>query len=398
MPPTVEAEFDANVIEQVRTQVSDILHPRYDTYFNILRWLKSYEFNVSKTVYNLRKHLKFRKERHLDEDARGLQRSAVAAEYAPISIVGPNRKGGDRLIVVDQCGKVDIGGLMKSIQPTEYLHQLYRNFEKILSLMMEMEAKTGVQCYVYYIFDLDGLSFDPTLLGVINGPFRVSWQLIGQHYREVIGRFITVNTPSYINVLWSALSPFVPENEKSRIALTGKNWKEEILEVADAECLPEKYGGKLCDDKIMRNPKPVPKGIYWRPRTGYPSLAAMHRISIPAAKTRTLIYHVQANTDLLFYSQNDSDITFSFYYSENENIPEDECEVLVPPVQKCGLPAMDLYDMRAERTGYYYLKLANDAAWLFPTTYKLIVHDKSGGEIKAINQDEKWIKHGVKSK
>ncbi|KJH39624.1 hypothetical protein DICVIV_14497 [Dictyocaulus viviparus] len=105
MPPTVEAEFDANVIEQVRSQVSDILHPRYDTYFNILRWLKSYEFNVSKTVYNLRKHLKFRKERHLDEDARGLQRSAVAAEYAPISIVGPNRKGGDRLIVVDQCGK-----------------------------------------------------------------------------------------------------------------------------------------------------------------------------------------------------------------------------------------------------------------------------------------------------
>ncbi|VDM63186.1 unnamed protein product [Angiostrongylus costaricensis] len=278
----VEPESSTNFVEQVRSQVADILHPRYDTHFNILRWLQSYEFNIPKTVHNLRKHLKWRRERYLDEDARGLQRSALTAEYAPISIVGPNRKDGDHLIVVDQCGRVDIGGVMKSIQPTEYLHQLYRNFEKILSLMMEMEARTGVQCYVYYIFDLDGLSFDPTLLGVLNGPFRTSWQLIAQHYREFVGRFIVINTPSYINVLWAALSSFIAEDEKSRIAITGKNWRQEILEIADSNCLPERYGGQVLDEKIMRDPKPVPKDLYWRPRAGYPNAAAMHRISIPA--------------------------------------------------------------------------------------------------------------------
>ncbi|VDL84138.1 unnamed protein product [Nippostrongylus brasiliensis] len=252
MPPTAETDVHANVVDQVRSQVSDLLHPRYDTYFNILRWLQSCEFNVQKTVHNLRKHLKWRRERHLDEDARGLHRSSVTAEYAPISIIGPNRKGGDRLIVVDQSGRIDIAGVMKSIQPTEYLHQLFRNFEEILTLLMEMEAQTGVQCSVYYVFDLDGLSFDPTLLGVLSGPFRVSWQLIGQHYREFINRFIAVNTPSYINVLWAALSPFIPENAKSRIALTGKEWRQEILELADTDCLPERYGGEIPDAKVMK--------------------------------------------------------------------------------------------------------------------------------------------------
>ncbi|KHJ78493.1 hypothetical protein OESDEN_21885 [Oesophagostomum dentatum] len=66
-------------------------------------------------------------------------------------------------------GRIDIGGVMKSIQPTEYLHQLYRNFENFLEMIMEQEAKTGVQCSLLYVFDLDGLSFDPMLLGILSG-------------------------------------------------------------------------------------------------------------------------------------------------------------------------------------------------------------------------------------
>ena len=65
-----------------------------------------------------------------------------------------------------------------------------------------MEEELGTQCYVYLIFDLDGLEFDPSLLGIVNGPFRVSWQLVGTHYREFIDRVMVVNAPSYINMLW----------------------------------------------------------------------------------------------------------------------------------------------------------------------------------------------------
>ncbi|VDO70167.1 unnamed protein product [Heligmosomoides polygyrus] len=353
-------------VECVRSQVSDLIHPRYDTHFNILRWLQSCEFNVPKTVYNMRKHLKWRRERHLDEDARGLQRSAPSTRRFQSS---------------DRIGRT-------SIQPTEYLHQLFRNFEKIQSLLMEMEAKTGVQCSVYYIFDLEGLSFDPTLLGVLSGPFRVSWQLIGQHYREFINRFIAINTPSYINVLWAALSPFIPDHAKSRIALTGKEWRQEILELADRDCLPERYGGELPDDKFMkyREVDPVPKDVYWRPRPDYPNVATLHRISIPnlASSCHVLRYGMRFNAVL---------VSFSFAKSKIEVA---ETGMAVP---KCGLPAMDLYDYHAEHTGYYYLRLTNDAAWLFPTTYKLIVLDKaSGKEIPAVNQKEKWIKQGAKTK
>lgn len=74
---------------------------------------------------------------------------------------------------------------MKSVQPTEYIHQQFVNFEKITRMFMEvgaelsflldyiyffqMEAKLGVQANSYYIFDMEGLSFDPSLLPVVAG-------------------------------------------------------------------------------------------------------------------------------------------------------------------------------------------------------------------------------------
>ncbi|CAI5451522.1 unnamed protein product [Caenorhabditis angaria] len=252
---TNQEEMDLSAIEQLRQQVSDIIDPRYDTKFNMLRWLQSNNFNVPKTVHMLRKHLKWRKERKLDEPESEslLQFSEARRKYMPIEIIGPQRvKNGDRLIVVDQAGRIDVGGLLKSVQPTEYLHEMYRSFEDVQRRLMKMEEETGVQCYMHYIFDLEGLTFDPTLLGVVNGPFRVSWQLVGLNYREFIDKFIVINAPSYINVLWSALCPFIPEQSRHRIIFTGSNWKEELAEICDLECLPKRYGGLIDDDKCLK--------------------------------------------------------------------------------------------------------------------------------------------------
>ncbi|KAK6026673.1 hypothetical protein OSTOST_07344 [Ostertagia ostertagi] len=116
----------------------------------------------------------------------------------------------------------------------------------------KIEAKTGVQCYVYYVFDLDGLSFNPSLLGTVSGPFRVQWQLIFKDYPEFIDRFIFVNTPSYISVLGRALAAFVPDSTQNRVVVASRNCSQEILELADRDCLPERYGGEIPDEKVLR--------------------------------------------------------------------------------------------------------------------------------------------------
>ncbi|PIO77126.1 hypothetical protein TELCIR_00776 [Teladorsagia circumcincta] len=94
----------------------------------------------------------------------------------------------------------------------------------------------------------------------------------------------------------------------------------------------------------------------------------------------------------------DSDHHDPHVESSGKVAPEEEYDYLLPPTQKCGLPAVDLYDQYAEHTGYYHLRLTNDAAWLFSTTYKVIVLDQTGKEIQATNQKAKWIKQGAKPK
>ncbi|CAI4223617.1 unnamed protein product [Auanema sp. JU1783] len=405
MPPTAPVETRQSIdveeaVDTLRKMVSDVLTPQYDTHYNLLRWLTSSDFNLAKSAHMLRKHLKWRRERKLDEheDFHGLQRSKVAEEFAPISIVGFNRSDGDRLIVIDQAGKIDINGVMKSVQPTEYLHQMFRNFEKVYKHIQKREKEIGSQCAVYYIFDLAGLAFDPFLLSIVNGPFRVSWQLVASHYRDFIDKFIIVNSPSYINVLWSAISAFIPEHAREKFVFADKNWHEELLELCDADCLPERYGGNLPNEQVLKDPRIVPKEFYWKPRDDYPALNQLHRVSVPAGKNRILKYFIRAETKINIYSHNENDITFSLLFSTKEDMGEEDCEVVIPPIPKCGLPAMDCFDYHCENSGYYHLKLSNEASWLLPTTYRLMLHDHENSEIPAININEKWIKVGDKKR
>lgn len=77
---------------------------------------------------------------------------------------------------------------------------MYYHSQLFTSESLQMEAKTGVQCSVYYIFDLEGLSFDPTLLGVLSGESIP--QLDAESLQE---RSIFRSIPSFLATHRSAL-------------------------------------------------------------------------------------------------------------------------------------------------------------------------------------------------
>lgn len=85
-------EEQRKFIEEVRAELAPLLTKKYDTNFNILRWGIANDFNKSKTIYKLGKHLKARKRMGLDDiEHSNLEFDPVAAEYLPLSILGRNR-------------------------------------------------------------------------------------------------------------------------------------------------------------------------------------------------------------------------------------------------------------------------------------------------------------------
>lgn len=82
----------------------------------------------------------------------------------------------------------------------------------------------------------------------------------------------------------SALSPFIPEQSKQRIVFAGSNWKEELLEIIDKDCLPERYGGTIPDHQHLDQVDPVPKALYWKLPAHYPTMDQLHKVSVSACK------------------------------------------------------------------------------------------------------------------
>lgn len=58
--------------------------------------------------------------------------------------------------------------------------------------------------------------------------------------------------------------------------------------------------------------------MYWRPKPEYPASNELHKVSIPAGKTRTLTYYVDKRQTMKIYSMNDDDITFGLFYSKEK--------------------------------------------------------------------------------
>ncbi|GMT08717.1 hypothetical protein PFISCL1PPCAC_14, partial [Pristionchus fissidentatus] len=402
MPTVKDAsdEIKDAAVAQVRAELGEWLHPRWNTKYNILRWVQDHDYNVEETIDILRKHLKYRRERFLDEDMRGLQRSIVCEDCHPLTVVGSNRREkGDRLLIFEQPGKVDIDGLMKSVQPTQFLHHMFRGVEMGMRHLNAMEEERGEQCYFHYIFDMEGLKMDPSYLKIATGPFRVSWELVGFQYREFIDKFIVLNAPTFLHLFIAALYPFVPAKYRCefdrRVVICGKNYKEYLLSIADPECLPEKYGGTMPDVDVVRSPCPVPKSYYWKPPPGYPKPEQLHRLTIPPGKFRNFDFFVEPWTTITFFTTNDSDVQLWLFYAKERkdlNI-EGVAEQVLPTATLTGVPAMDLFDYVAERGGYYQVRMKNHSTWFKNAHPRLRMYDQNKEEIHILDKDEiKWIK------
>lgn len=65
-----------------------------------------------------------------------------------------------------------------------------------------VQSYEHLQASVIYILDLEGMKFDPTLLSVVTGPYRILWASVYTNYPEWIDKMLIINAPSFMSLLW----------------------------------------------------------------------------------------------------------------------------------------------------------------------------------------------------
>ncbi|VDP28117.1 unnamed protein product [Heligmosomoides polygyrus] len=323
----------------------------------------------------LRRHLKFRKFYDLDH-ADQIEEHEILRKYFPIGLVGETGRD-NTLLVIECAGRIDLVGILKSVQLSDFLIQRFRLQEKMLAAMNALESRTGKQASVVYILDLDGLKFDPSLLSIVTGPYRILWASVYTNYPEWIAQMYIVNAPSFMSLIWKALSPLLPERtrNKVRICTANSDWKDLIQKASPAssltshilrlsslfqharpENIPAHWGGKLydsngdgmCRDRLNIPFDPIPKDLYWTPDEKSPGLSDLTTVSIPAGKAKIVTYVLSTHEPTYI-------VVNSFNRRGSDWFPDFDYP---------GMPTVDYLRIRTLGAGVYKVKFGNEEAWV----------------------------------
>ncbi|KAI1726799.1 CRAL/TRIO domain-containing protein [Ditylenchus destructor] len=378
-------------LDEMRKAICGIpLHPTYSNDFNMLRWLYAYEGDVMLAARKYRRHLKIREILQLDTieeqtEADGIDEAAD--EYAPMTFVGEIDSGDSRILLLEQSGRFDLSQIMQTIRTSAFMLNRFRLMERILRRIQIKENETGRIGSAVLVLDLHGLKFQPSLVGFISGPYRIMWGTLIEQYPSLISKILVINAPTFMNVLWGACSSFIPSDYRSKIFLTGENWRDKVNDHFPLESMPICYGG-LRDVNVFA-PNPC-NPICSFDQTALDS-CSLECLTIPAGSTMVNIFYLNQTEIIEFYMQHEQELTMNiFFTTTRHNLPEnsleygDQTEEVFAGCERPGMPTLDSWRWRVPYTGFYHVMFGNEKAWIMSVNlkYQIFQIHQNGSKIK----------------
>uniref|UniRef100_A0A1J3IZB6 Phosphatidylinositol/phosphatidylcholine transfer protein SFH14 n=1 Tax=Noccaea caerulescens TaxID=107243 RepID=A0A1J3IZB6_NOCCA len=245
----VRDEKEEKMVSKLRQELldKDLLPPRHDDYHMLLRFLKTMEFNMEKTVTAWEEMLKWRKEFGADriiQDFNFKELDKVVRHY-PQGYHGVDKDG--RPIYIERLGKAHPGKLMDVTTIERYLKYHVQEFERALQEKLpacSVAAKRRVTTTTT-ILDVEGLgmkNFSPTAANLLASIAKVDCN----YYPETLHRMFIVNAGiGFRNLLWPAAQKFIDPMTIAKIQVLEPKSLSKLLEAIDSSQLPEFLGG-LC--------------------------------------------------------------------------------------------------------------------------------------------------------
>ncbi|EOA14478.1 hypothetical protein CARUB_v10027692mg [Capsella rubella] len=252
MVPLIEDVRDENeekIVSKLRQELlkKDLLPPRHDDYHMLLRFLKTMEFKIEKTVTAWEEMLKWRKEFGTDsiiQDFNFKELDKVTRHY-PQGYHGVDKDG--RPIYIERLGKAHPGKLMEVTTIERYLKYHVQEFERTLQEKLpacSIAAKRRVTTTTT-ILDVEGLgmkNFTPTAANLLATIAKVDCN----YYPETLHRMFIVNAGiGFRNILWPAAQKLLDPMTIAKIQVLEPRSLSKLLEAIDSSQLPEFLGG-LC--------------------------------------------------------------------------------------------------------------------------------------------------------
>ncbi|XP_038996020.1 phosphatidylinositol/phosphatidylcholine transfer protein SFH3-like [Hibiscus syriacus] len=231
--------------------LDELLPAKHDDHHMMLRFLRARKFDVDKAKQMWVDMLQWRKEFGADtimEDFDFKEYSEVI-KYYPQGYHGVDKDG--RPVYIERLGQVNVNKLIRVTTIDRYLKYHVKEFEKTFAIKFpaaSVAAKKQINQSTT-ILDVEGVglsSFNKSARELLQSLQKID----GDNYPETLNRMFIINAGSGFRLLWNTVKSFLDPKTAAKINVLGNKYQSKLLEVIDADQLPEFLGGTCnCADK-----------------------------------------------------------------------------------------------------------------------------------------------------